>query len=476
MGLVAAGAAELGRGSRGFGRGLQFPPMAQDRLHEFLISESFKCCRPAVARFEHPWIAPMPLSEGGAALLRARGVDVSPTIDPARDATKKAPASTAHHGPLDVFNTGDYSLGLFHHDASEAAIELLRYPEFVEACSGALLNLLDNARSDGFVRRVELVTKSHEDEPSKPVIAQFALRCAQAHGAGAAEWVRRNDVYARCGRFLEFIETQYAGMHGLIRAHSALQTGFDNDLLTVALPDNTVEDPGVNAFMVLEYESMVSLARMLGKDHEAPRWAAKAARLKRLMNELMWWETPTGEGFYVALTWKHGVAQLASEIVSDHAGNLISPLCTWVSLLPLYAGVPDEDRARKVVKLLTRESAFWGPYGVRTLPADSVYFNQAPRSLIFDFKVMKRSAVSNWQGPVWILSNYYLAAGLARYGREDLARELTRRTVELCERGLREHGSLHECFDDAGRGLWPSAGGFVSWNVLVLTMRRLWGG
>jgi putative isomerase len=449
-------------------------------LSEFLIAESRKCCRPAVARFEHPWIAPMPLSEGGAALLRARGVDVSPTIDPTRDATKKTPASSAaNHGPLDVFNTGDYSLGLFHHDASEAAIELLRYPEFVQACSGALLNLLDNARTDGFVRRVELVTKSHEDEPSKPVIAQFALRCARAQPGGtgeAASWLRQYDIYHRVAKFLEYIEITYGGMHGLIKAHSALQTGFDNDLLTVALPDNTVEDPGINAFMVLEYEAMVEIARMLGKDHEAPRWHHKAERLKRLMNELMWWETPNGEGFYVALTWKHGVAQLASEIVSDHAGNLISPLCTWVSLLPLYAGVPDAARAAKLVKLMTRESAFWGPYGVRTLPADSVYFNQAPRSLIFDFKVMKRSAVSNWQGPVWVLSNYYMAAGLARAGRVDLAKELTRRTIDLCASGLQKHGSLHECFDDAGKGLWPSEGGFVSWNVLALTMMREWGG
>lgn len=451
-------------------------------LTEFLLAESRKCCRPPVARFEHPWIAPMPLSEGGAALLRARGVDVSPSIDPARDATRRTAPSPAHHGPLDVFNTGDYSLGLFHHDASEAAIELVNYPEFIDACSGSLLNLLDNMRPDGFVRRVELVTKSHEDEPSKPVIAQFARSCARAResaspGAGAA-WLKRSDVYPRVAKFLEFLEVQYGGMHGLIKAHSALQTGFDNDLLTVALPDNTVEDPGINAFMVMEYRAMGELADMLDLKGEAPRWRHKADRLRRLMNELMWWEPPErpGEGFYVALSWKHGVAQLASEIVSDHSGNSIDPLCTWVSLLPLYAGVPDEERARKLVSLLTRESAFWGPFGVRTLPAESRYFNQAPRSLIFDFKVMKRSAVSNWQGPVWILSNYYLASGLARYGRADLARELTRRTVALCEQGLAAHGSLHECFDDSGRGLWPAEGGFVSWNVLVLTMARNWGG
>jgi hypothetical protein len=31
-------------------------------------------------------------------------------------------------------------------------------------------------------------------------------------------------------------------------------------------------------------------------------------------------------------------------------------------------------------------------------------------------------------------------------------------------------GALHECYDDGGRGLWPLAGGFVSWSVLALAL------
>ena len=82
----------------------------------------------------------------------------------------------------DGFSSGDYSLGLFHHDASEASIALLDDPEFRDAAAGSLLCLLDCADPDGRVHRAELPHKAREAEPSKPVIAQYALRCTRALG------------------------------------------------------------------------------------------------------------------------------------------------------------------------------------------------------------------------------------------------------------------------------------------------------
>ncbi len=439
------------------------------KLESFLLDQSRLCLRPPVVRFAHPWIAPMPLSPDGAAFLCAHGIPPTPPTSHSPD--PGAASSPNADGPLDVFNTGDYSLGLFHHDASEAAIELLEHDEFLPACRGALLNMLDNMRSDGLVHRVELAHKSHEDEPAKPIVAQFALRCANA-GYDGADWLTDHAVYDRAALFLDYLESNYMGKHGLILAHSALQTGFDNDLLTVSLPDKSIEDPGMSAFMVLEYRAMHDMAQMLGLDEEASMWTHKADRMAFLMNELMWFDAGDGTGYYIALQWKHGVAHLAGEIVCDRAGNQLDPIHTWVSLLPLYAGVPSPERAEKMIALLTDEKRYWGPAGVRTLPLDSVYFNQSPRSLIYDYKVRTRTAVSNWQGPAWVLSNYYLAHGLANYERSDLASELTRRTIACLESDHKKTGSLHECYNDAGFGLWPASGGFVSWNVLALTMLR----
>src|SRR5439155_15008197 len=94
------------------------------------------------------------------------------------------PHPVAHQG--DGFKHGDYSLGLFHHDASEAAIELLRHDGLREAAAGSLLNLLDCADASGRVNRCELAERARETEPSKPVIAQFALRVLDAFGP---EWL-----------------------------------------------------------------------------------------------------------------------------------------------------------------------------------------------------------------------------------------------------------------------------------------------
>lgn len=449
--------------SAGLGRRGTVALMARfDALRAFLLSESRKCVRPPVGRFEHPWLSPMPLSAAGEALLRARGAGGVGEDERGR----QAPQS-------DVFSTGDYSLGMFHHDVSEASIELLHHREFVAVCRGSLLCFLDTMRGDGRVHRVELPHKSHEMEPSKPVMAQFALRCVESFEAIAEgeAWLAQHDVYDRLAQFIVYLEARYTGMHGLFLAHSALQTGFDNDLLTVGSPERTVEDPGISAMMVLEYEAMAQLASRLGRTTESSRWTVRAERLRRLMNDLMWYEPGDGMGFYAALRWRHGSAQLGDELVTDGGDHRsVAPLCTWVSLLPLYAGVPDEARAKKLCALLLDEGRYWGPVGVRTCGADSPYFNQAARDLIYDQRGASRGPVSNWQGPVWVLSNFYMAEGLARYGLKQEARELAVKTAELCAADLAATGSLHECYADDGHGLWPACGGFVSWNVLALTL------
>src|SRR5690606_27571637 len=90
----------------------------------------------------------------------------------------------------------------------------------------------------------------------------------------------------------------------------------------------------------------------------------------------------------------------------------------------------------------------------------------------WDPRKQTRGPVSNWMGPVWVLSSYYLAVGLARYGYRGPARDLAWRTARMLARDLAETGALHESYDDQGRGLWPRQGTFVSWNVLALALLR----
>lgn len=422
------------------------------RLREHLLTESRRCVRAPSDRFKHPWLSPSP---------------------PPRNALGPS-ARPAHADSTDVFNTGDYSLGLFHHDASEAAVELLRHEEFIAPCRGSLLNFLDLMEPSGCIHRVEMPHRTHEAEPAKPCMAQFALRCAAAahDREQAAAWLGSNDVYPRVARFAEFSEREYTGSHGLIVAHSALQTGFDNDLLLVNAPERTIEDPGASAMMALEYDALAELAQLLHRASDAERWRSKARDLRGRMNQFMWHDDAArNTGWYAAL--RASDPSPDAKVLDPSTGGEglpAAPMLSWTSLLPLSARVPDQSRAAKLIALLTDPRAFWGPAGVRTAPADSLYFNQSPRSLIFDPKVGTRTAVSNWQGPVWVLASYYLAEGLHAAGRAGEARELSLRTARGLTKCLESHGTLFECTDDDARGLWPHAGGFVSWNVLAITM------
>ena len=68
-----------------------------------------------------------------------------------------------------------------------------------------------------------------------------------------------------------------------------------------------------------------------------------------------------------------------------------------------------------------------------------------------------------WRGPTWINTNWYVARGLRRHGREDLARHLEDRSAALVESGgFREYYDPH-----TGEGF--GAEGF-SWTALVLDM------
>jgi len=395
----------------------------------------------------------MPLSAAAARLLAGKA-----------SAGQRAAASG------DGFSSGDYSLGLFHHDASEASIALLEDPEFRDAAAGSLLCLLDCADPDGRVHRAELPHKAREAEPSKPVIAQYALRCARALGA---EWAERHRVYPRVVAFQRWQERHLAGLHGLFLTWSSLQSGFDTDVLSAGFPDRSIEAPDTNAFLVLEYEALADLARLVGQEQDCDPWLESAALLRRRVEELLWNDAL---GHYIALRWEHGVGAPDAEIVGTRdVDGVVRPFVSWTGLLPLYAGIPSKERARRMVEVLLRPEGFWGPVGVRTCPADDLYYQQSPRVLLHDFKKARRGPVSNWSGPVWVLSSYYLAEGLARYGFDAPARELAEKTARLLANDVQSTGALHECWNDEGMGLWPRSGTFISWNVLgpwMLDVRR----
>jgi hypothetical protein len=411
-------------------------------LRAALDRDSRRCVRAPIGRFRHPWLAPMP----------------------PREAT-----GTGRWDDEDRFAIGDYASGLFHHDVSESAIELCRDPELAEAAFGSLLCFLDCADPDGRIHRIELPHRVRDPEPAKPVMAQLALRAIDGVADGL-ERAERHRVLPRLLAFVDHLERRTTGLHGLFLTPSARASGFDSDVLSAGLPEYAVEGPDTNTFMVLEYRALAELARRLGDASAAASLRDRGEQLARRIDELLWHE---GARTYVALRWRHGAAAPHDEIVGHwDADGVYRPLASWISLLPLFAGIPAPARAVASLEALLDPQRHWGPAGVRTVPRDDPYFQQAARVMVHDPRRGERGPVSNWSGPVWVLACFYMFRALRHYGRAAEARELALRIANVLAADLATTGMLHECYDDAGHGLWPVRGTFVSWNVLATTMLR----
>ncbi len=363
------------------------------------------------------------------------------------------------------FLVGDYSGGLFHHDVSESAIELCRDPELAAACFGSLLCFLECAGADGCVHRIELPDRVRDAEPAKPVMAQLALRAITAIPDGL-EQADRHDVLRRLVAFVDYLERATTGRHGLLCTPSGRASGFDSEVTSAGLPEYAVEGPDTNTFMVLEYRALAELARRLEQHSIADDMLARAHRLVARIERVLWNERAQT---YVALRSDPGDDRPIG--YADSFGEH-RPFATWISLLPLLAGIAAPARADALFAALLNPSRYWGPAGVRTVPRDDPFFQQASRVMVYDPRRGVSSPVSNWSGPVWVLANYYMFRALAQYGHVAPAHALATTTARVLSDDLASTGRLHECYDDGGRGLWPPRGTFVSWNVLAATMLR----
>jgi alpha,alpha-trehalase len=109
------------------------------------------------------------------------------------------------------------------------------------------------------------------------------------------------------------------------------------------------------------------------------------------------------------------------------------------------------------------------PYGIRSLSKQDPAYNNV--SMINPY--------SNWQGPVWINTNYLYFLALRRYGFQKEARQLSVMLAKVVLADIQKWGSMHECYSaETGEGLAPTPEqakdhvfpGFVGWNLLVQDM------
>jgi alpha,alpha-trehalase len=284
----------------------------------------------------------------------------------------------------------------------------------------------------------------------KPFLAQGALL---ASGSGDAEWVR--PAWQKLRLIEAYRErTQRDAKTGLFFWESAMQSGEDNNLALTNDPKqkNAILAVDLCTFQLREYEAMATLAAMLGKPAEASEFQRKAQSLRKAMRKRLWFKQD-------AMFWN----------VRRDTGQPVRVM-SGANFLPLAADVLTPAEARAMIQRhLLDPAEMWAPYGIRSLSKQDPGYNNV--SMITPY--------SNWQGPVWMNTNFLFYSALRRYGFTAHADQLAATLGKMVLADIAQWRSMHECYDaETGLGLAPTAEqsrdhvftGFVGWNLLVEDM------
>ncbi len=236
-----------------------------------------------------------------------------------------------------------------------------------------------------------------------------------------------------------------------------IMIGMDNDPATFGRPKFSTANIYLNSFMCNELLAAAKICRQFGKEERARYFEEKREALIAAIQRECW--DPRDQFFYSA-----DVDIKTRKFDWFHQGlgvfwkTLPIKIRVWSGFIPMYAGIATEEQAAAMVRHIFDEKTFGSDYGLTTLAKDEKMFD-----------LSATNNPSNWLGPVWLVANYVVFAGLMRYGYRKEAELLYERTLTLLGRDLEKTGSLHEYYNPFD-GEPVMNGGFINWNVLVLNM------
>ncbi len=189
-----------------------------------------------------------------------------------------------------------------------------------------------------------------------------------------------------------------------------------------------VQDVLFNTLLCQAGRDLAEIARVLGEDPSP--FEAQATQTARAINERLWDDEC---GIYMDY-----------DVVTDE------PIRVFVAagFTPLYAGIPDEGQARRLLSTLENYGFSFGAKDCCPVPSYDRYG--------YGF-----SPVQYWRGPVWVNINWLLLRGLERYGFDAQADHLRRTTIEL----VREGGFYEYFHPTRGNG---HGSDFFSWTAALL--------
>ena len=178
--------------------------------------------------------------------------------------------------------------------------------------------------------------------------------------------------------------------------------------------------------------------------------AALARELDEPTEELDGWREATRDGFEVRLWHETEGRYLDLDL---RTGEPLTE-ASFVTLAPLFAGLPPPERARRIVHEQLDDPARFAP-GVATTGAETRYLVPTTAKSSPRFEPRRY-----WCGPVWLCVNWLVVQGLRDYGFEEAAERVTRHSLEL----VRQDGFAE--YYDPRDGTACGARGF-SWSAAL---------
>lgn len=167
-----------------------------------------------------------------------------------------------------------------------------------------------------------------------------------------------------------------------------------------------VADTLFNSIWAKANEDLSCLANEAGFKNEASLFQRLASQTKEAVRKTLW--SPDDNFFYSY----------------DVKNKKQIPIKISGGFMPLYAGVPSQEMAEKLIEHLTNKKEFWSNYGITSVSMDEASFNPE----------------CYWRGPVWINIHGLLAIGLNNYGYDDIAKSLGSISKKLVQKsGYREN-------------------------------------
>ncbi|MGE5071959.1 MAG: amylo-alpha-1,6-glucosidase [Anaerolineae bacterium] len=248
--------------------------------------------------------------------------------------------------------------------------------------------LPDAIHDEGVISEIDHPLQAEVTKP--PILAWAALKLHES--APDIEFLR--EVYIPLVR----LNAWWFSMNdddgdGLVQYNHPYSSGLDdNPLWDYGMP---VESPDINTYLCVQMDALAVMAQALGLENEAAMWRRRAESMARRMMEDFWDEET---GIFRAL--------LNEEPI---------PVVTPFNLYPLWTGRLSDRVRDRLIAHLTDPDEFWGKYVLPTVARNDPHYD--PETM--------------WRGPIWANVNYFFIEALKKVGRDDLARELRDKTLEL---------------------------------------------